>query len=216
MSSCRAGKVLCIAAIVGVLAVGCNTSEQGSPTTATSVSGVGPASTTDPQQSSTTSSLPFAGAPKVSTPLDATKFLNDPCLALTSGQVAQLQVGQGKESQGPLGNKCEWVNHESLGYVNVQFLAKFREGLSAVYKANDDGKYAVFEPVADVAGFPAVVAGQQNDQNSGICIMFIGLSDDLAMQLGVRESESKRGTVEPCDVTKAVAPLVLETMKAGA
>ena len=46
--------------------------------------------------------------------------------------------------------------------------------------------------------------------------MYVGVSDDLAFQLSVTESWEKRGKVDPCDVTKAVAPLVMQTMKAGA
>jgi uncharacterized protein DUF3558 len=214
MSRRSAFAAMCIAATVGGLTVGCDTTEQGSPTTQTAQR-----STSIPPPGSTSSTavtpLPFAGAPAVVNPLDASKFLDDPCLALTSVQITQLNVGAGKKSKAYLGMACDWANPDTGGSVNLQFLARFREGLSAVYRANDEDKYATFNPIDDLAGFPAVIAEPSSEPND-MCTMYIGVSDDLAMQLAVVESRDKVGQVDPCEVAKAVAPLVLQTMKAGA
>lgn len=207
--------VLCAAAVMGSLAAGCDTSEQGGPVTGTTEPLTSVASPTPNTSVQTTATLPFAGAPKVANPLDATKFMDDPCLALTSAQLTQLNVGAGKISKAYLGMACDWANPGTGGSVSLQFLSQFRQGLSAIYRANDEHKYGKFEPIGDLAGLPAVIANPPKTSND-TCIVYIGISDDLAADLSVVESREKVGKVDPCDVAKAVGPLVVQTMKAGA
>lgn len=135
---------------------------------------------------------------------------------MTPAQVAQLKVGPGKRNEDSFGTGCTWLNPQTTASVTVHFMSKFREGLSGIYRSHEAGKYPVFKPIADVGGFPAVIVGDQDGSSTGICTMFIGLSDDLATLLSVKQSVDKVGTVDPCEVTEAVAPLVLQTMKAGA
>ena len=216
MARYRWAATMCLAAVVGGLAVGCDSPEQGTPTPGTSGSSGTSSQTSGSQEPVTTTSLPDAGVPKVADPLDATKFLADPCGSLTSAQTAQLKVGPGKRNDDAFGTGCTWLNPQTTASVTVHFMSKFREGLSGVYRSHDSGKYPVFRPVADVSGFPAVIVGNQDGGSAGICSMFIGLSDDLATLLSVKQSVDKVETVDPCEVTEAVAPLVLQTMKAGA
>src|SRR5689334_6291394 len=107
---------LCAVLVVsGGLLAGCEKSEQGHPT-----SHPGPVPTTTTAASSTAptgTSLPFAGAPKVMSPLDADKFLRAPCLALTSSQAARLGVGAGRERRGNLGMVCDWSGVDSSAAV---------------------------------------------------------------------------------------------------
>jgi uncharacterized protein DUF3558 len=205
-----------VALAVAISAAACDTAERGNPrpqSTTASVSSTPPGSSTS--SPSTTSSLPFAGAPKVAEPLDVSRFVADPCLALSSSQVAQLKVGQGKKSQGNLGPVCDWRNVTAGSDVNVEFLSDSREGLSAVYRAHDEGKFEMFEPAPEVSGLPAVYTAKEGEKSLGMCFVYIGLSDELALQLGTTQSLAKQGSSDPCDATKAVAQLVLQTMKAG-
>jgi hypothetical protein len=199
MSMRRVVAYLGAIAAIGGIAVGCSTPERGNPTphltqtsssTAPSTSGSG-----DPAPS-----LPFAGAPKVANPIEAKRFVDDPCLALTSEQVKQLKVGPGKKDSSAFGMACQWPGLELSGsLIDLSFNTRTRDGLSAIYRSNaeDKDKYAKFEPVPDVEGFPAVVAMPPNYPN-GTCNMFVGLSDEVAFQLGVQQSAQKVGTVDPC------------------
>jgi hypothetical protein len=213
---CRSAVAICVVVAVVSVAAACDRAEKGNPTPQVTTSVVTvPTDSSAPPPTSTTS-LPFAGAPKVSDPLETGKYLSDPCSVLTADQVSRLNVGEGKKSQGNLGPVCDWRNAATGGDINVEFLSGSREGLSAVYQANDQGQYEFFEPVAGVSGFPAVFAGNASDKSLGMCFIYIGLSDELALQLSVTQSLNKQGSAEPCDVTKAVAQVAVQTMKAGA
>jgi hypothetical protein len=129
--------------------------------------------------------------------------------------MSQLEVGQGKRSKSAFGVACQWAGRDISGSrVDVSFNTRTRDGLSAVYRSKDQNNYKKFEPVPDVEGFPAVIAEPSNTPQ-GNCTMFVGVSDEVAFQLGVQQSTQKVGSVDPCDVSKAVASLLLQTMKAG-
>jgi uncharacterized protein DUF3558 len=216
MSKLTLATVFCLAVSIGGAAVACDGSEKGNPTQASGSSTGTPTSSGSSSSTGTAATLPFSGAPKVANPLDVQKFEDDPCLALTPQQVQQVEVGPGKKTEEALGPECIWRKPEDVASINLYFLRDSKEGLSAFYRASDDGKYDKFEPVEDVSGFPAVVVGNEGDDARGVCYMYIGLSDELAVQLAVQQSSQKRGTVDPCEVTKAVSQLIVENMKAGA
>jgi hypothetical protein len=205
---------LCLAVVVGSTAAGCEKAEKGNPTAGSSNS-----STRAPSGSNSSTeaapSVPFAGAPGVATPLTAEKFRNDPCLALTDQQIQQLEVGSGKKTEEALGMDCIWRKPGDIASINLYFLSNSNEGLSAYYQAHQRGEYDRFEPVGEVAGFPAVFLGDAGDAARGVCYMYIGLSNQLAVQVTVQQSTEKTGTVDPCEVTKAVSQLMLENIKAG-
>jgi len=114
-----------------------------------------------------------------------------------------------------LGKDCQWFNRETVGSVNLDFLSKDPRGLSSTYKANKDRKWAYFEVLPEIEGFPAVARSNLDDRKDGSCAVEVGLSDRLSFSLNLQLSRVNVGQKNPCDVAVQVAGMALQTMKAG-
>jgi hypothetical protein len=200
---------------IGMLAMtvvaGCTTTSQGKPIPATSIE-----TTESSSPSSGGQDLPFAGAPKVDDPLDTTRFQQDPCQALTANQVTTILGGSvdGKPTDRPLGNACQWRDPDSRGLVEVHFSDQDPRGLSALYQASKDDKYAYFTVLPPIEGYPAVARDVVDDRDIGRCSVVVGVSDEITFDVPVRLSEANAGK-DPCDAAVKVAGMALQTMKNG-
>jgi len=203
--------------MVGVLAIavvaGCTTTSEGAPVPATTVettsSGSAPSTSSDQE-------LPFAGAPKVDDPLDTTRFQQDPCLALTPEQAEDLTFPpEGKPRAMPLGKACEWSNPGNTGGVTVHFMDRYPYGLSAEYQANEEGKYAYFDVLPPIEGYPAVATDIVDDRDGGRCTVVVGVSDEITFEVPISLSLENIGKKDPCQIATMVAGMALETMKNG-
>jgi Protein of unknown function (DUF3558) len=197
------------------LVAGCTTVSQGEPGPATT----GPAATTESQPSETDNpaeELPTDGAPAVNDPLDTSTFQQDPCGALTPSQSTELNVGSsGKPDEEALGKVCTWQNPETGGMAILAFLDKDPRGLSAVYHADKEGKWAYFDELPPVEGFPAVARGLTDERKKGGCSIVVGVSDEIAFSLFLQLSLANSGQKDPCDTAILVAGKALQTMKQG-
>jgi len=204
--------------ILGIFAVvvvgGCTAASPGEPIPVTTGK-TAPAGT---ESSSTDSGqkLPFAGAPKVSNPLDTNRFQQDPCRSLTSEQAQSLDFPPDGESRdSTFGKACTWSNRGSGGRATVHFLDEDPRGLSAEYQAHDDGITALFEVLPPIEGYPAVVSNTIDGRPDGRCTVIVGVSDEIRFEVPLWLSQVNVGTKDPCDVAALVAGLALKTMKAG-
>ncbi|MFC4858931.1 DUF3558 domain-containing protein [Actinophytocola glycyrrhizae] len=203
-------------ALFVVLAAGCTDSTAGRATpepTSTTAEG-----TEAPTESTPDSDkLPTDGAPEVDDPIDTAKFQENPCLSLTSEQSADIfDVGAaGRQSGGPLGETCEWRNESTHSRVWIGFLDKDPRGLSAEYGANEDGRWAFFEPLPPIEGQPAVARGRLDDREIGICTVVVGASDEIAFETRVQLSQGNIGKMDPCAAAADVAGEAVKTIKAG-
>ncbi len=211
-----------MSAVLGLLSVvllsGCTTTSQGEPGAATT--GTAGTATTGSTPDSPTGDpngdLPTDGAPDVSNPLDTTAFQEDPCKALTASQTQGLNVpSTGEQYDDSLGNGCKWTNAETHGETIIGFLDKDPRGLSAVYKANEQGKWAYFEELSPVEGYPAVARSQSDERADGYCSVVIGASNEVAFDVYLRLSQANIGNRNPCEVATQVAGMALQTMKKG-
>jgi hypothetical protein len=182
-----------------------------------------PLSTTSQSDNTTTSggqsSDPAHGAPRVEHPLDATRFIGQPCAALDQTQLATLAVqkpgipttsGAVAENVGPY---CSWQYpvgaNGSVGSIGVGFLLGNKQGLSDSYRARDEFEY--FEPTT-VEGYPAVFTDRSDRRQDGECNIVVGISDMLTF----RSWESGRLDAQgSCDRAKQVAVAAMTTLKAG-
>ena len=199
------------------LTAGCTTVSQGEPAPATTgttetTTQSPPSETDDPAEE-----LPTDGAPAVTDPLDTTAFQANPCTALTAAQSTELNVGSsGKPGEEALGNVCTWANLETGGMAILAFLDKDPRGLSAVYRADKEGKWAYFEELSPIEGFPAVARDLTDDREKGTCSIVVGVSDKIAFSLFLQLSLANSGQKDPCDTASLVAGDALQTMKQGA
>lgn len=208
------------ALLVGVAAfavtVGCTTTNDGKPLPMTS-SEMPTSGSTSPSEGEDPGDreLPYAGAPAVDNPLDTSRYQEDPCQALTEGQAQEFNLNYPGELQdGGLGNECRFQGRtDARARVFVASLDKYPYGLSATYKANEDGKYSVFEVLPPIEGYPAVVRAGVDDRPNGGCTVDIGTSDEISFSVGVLLAQQFVGTMDPCESVVLVAGEVLRTMK---
>lgn len=198
----------CGAALVAALA-GCTSAANGTPTAA-------PTPTGDPQPTSeppaTTSSE--ENAPRVEHPLDATKYLSQPCAVLTPTQLTSLSIttpgdpettGAVAEHAGPA---CTWITEEpERGNYHVGFMTGNKNGLSDTYRGSWPG---YFEPTR-VSGYPAVFNDVVDSRDTGRCVLTVGISDNLTF---LAQLTSKPGH-DACGGAMQVAEMVVATIKAG-
>ena len=207
---------LVIALTVAVVATGCVTTTEGSPLPRPGEVGVessAPPETTDPE----VNELPYAGAPAVTDPLDTERFQQDPCQALTANQADTLKVRfPGNLRDSSLGKACEFrVSTDRLALVEVASLDENPHGVSAIYRAEEDGKLKLFDPLEPIEGYPAVAYGVVDERDTGACSVVIGVSDEIAFEIALQQSEANIGIKDPCETAAMVAGMVVETMKAA-
>lgn len=203
--------VLCV-----LLATGCTTTSQGDPAPVADVTANDTTGSTPPDTGEPSDDLPSDGAPAVKDPLDTTTFQRDPCSMLTSSQSESLDVGSsGKRNDDVLGNGCEWFNPQTRGTAIIAFLDQDPRGLSALYKANNEGKWAYFEELPSIDGYPAVSRGLVDDRADGYCSVIVGVSDEIAFETYVELSQQNKGKRDSCEVSAQVAGMALQTVKQG-
>jgi hypothetical protein len=204
--------------LIGLLclaAAGCTTT---SPGEATSMSTFGVSTADSTSTPSDEGDLPAHGAPKVSDPLDTNRFQDEPCALLTASQ-AQDELNlppSGKPEGLALGKGCNWFNRDTRGEVTLGLLTGNPNGLSAAYEANQRGDYAYFTELPPVDGHPVVASDVVDRRSSGACIVDVGVTDTLLLNVALSLSQSKVEMKDPCEVAAQVAGLALRTMKEAA
>jgi hypothetical protein len=209
--------VVILGSVVVLLALaGCSTSKAGTP-----VATDPPGGTTGPNRSSGATSGSGSsnrhGAPQVAQPLDASKFLTQPCAALTAQQLRNFTLPvQGKadtdsaiaKSTGP---SCEWINSDTATGVGLSFITGNKNGLADLYRANEEGKWTGYWEETTVSGYPGVFHDVTDSRARGSCILAVGVTDTLTFLVDI----SGRLKEQSCDFAKQVAAAVLATVKAG-
>jgi len=112
-----------------------------------------------------------------------------------------------------LGNICEWANKETRGLADIRMHDKNPRGLSATYAADKQGKWAFFEPLSPIEGFPAVAYDITDERSRGECAIAIGVSNEIAFDVSLRLSADNVGAKDPCETAATVAGMMLQTMK---
>ena len=193
------GLVAGLTTIVMIAAVGCSSQEDGDPTA---------------DDSQTPTKGEGDGAPRVDTPLDATRFLTEPCAVLDQEQLAEFGVtspgiptttGATAETVGPY---CIWHADPALGStIGVGFETGNKHGLSDTYRGRDQFEY--FEPTT-VDGYPAVYSDGADLRSQGSCVIGVGISDTLAFNASEQGELDADGA---CERARQVAAAALATLK---
>ncbi|WP_409183259.1 DUF3558 domain-containing protein [Amycolatopsis sp. VS8301801F10] len=199
------------AATGAVIALVAGCSGGPAPSPASSSGGV-PASS-----AGTGKTLPYAGAPKVDSPLPDSALSGHPCdSGLTPDQLGRIlnQKPQGvHDDEAALGAQCHWKNSDAGAIVSVLYSTKTADGLSAVY-ANTKPKSTVWRPLSPVQGFPAVAHSTYSAEGSkSFCQVSVGVSDQHTVDVSITLGKAKVGKTDPCDVTAQVADMVVTNLK---
>nr|WP_215545110.1 DUF3558 domain-containing protein [Amycolatopsis sp. CA-230715] len=158
--------------------------------------------------------LPFAGAPKVPSPLPEPALPGDPCEALTPPQVKDAlgdKVNAKRHDIPGIGRSC-YLSVDSGAAVAVTLDTQSRRGLSGLY-ANVKPKAEVWKVLPAIHGFPAVASvtpsGGAPDR---YCSISVGLLDTATVDVGLFLGESKIGKADPCVPAARAADAVVITL----
>ncbi|MEU0790976.1 DUF3558 domain-containing protein [Amycolatopsis sp. NPDC005961] len=203
------GTILVLSALLLALAA-CSTTNPGTPSPAG-----GTASTNT--SSETGSNVPGPGVPKVPSPIDITRFKQNPCNALNANQVAGL-LGSGvsgkSDLQAPAGPSCAWDSPDvSQAGIAVIFTGADQLGLTSVYAAQGK-QYQFFQPLTAIDGFPIVAYGVNDERTTrGRCAVALGVSDTQVVDIHVSQSEGNIGKKDPCEAAHDIASQMLGNLR---
>ncbi|MGQ0838897.1 DUF3558 domain-containing protein [Actinokineospora sp.] len=211
-------RVLALAAGVVLVSTACSTIATGTavpapgPTTRPNSDTTGPGSTTSAGANKR------YGAPPVTVPLDANRYLAEPCALLTPAQMATFNItnpgipvttGAVAEYVGPY---CSWRSDDtprSRGFV-VGLLPGNKNGLADTYRGR--GQFEHFEPTT-VDDYPAVFNNSPDLRSKGDCNITVGISETLTFNAAQNSTFDTAQTA--CDGAKKLASAVIATLKAG-
>jgi hypothetical protein len=146
----------------------------------------------------------------VTDPIDAAKYIVNPCAMLTPSQIAAFGFeGPGEPRQGARA-MCTWHTVGSHEGINISFTTN-KMGLTDTYRTYVRLKDSAYWEPTTVAGYPGVFESVSDGRADGDCDLVVGVRDDLSF--GIRSSSSKSGA--GCDRIKEVAGAMIATMKAG-
>lgn len=171
----------------------------GEPTASAGAGGSGSVSSTD--------------VPKVAQPLDARRYVEDPCAVLSRQQVAALGANvEGEPSSAAStrasGPGCFWNPRGASKTVGVAFLTPNVNGLADTYTQHARGFFAFFEPIV-VDGYPGVLSDTLDQRDSGSCGGVVAVNDKLTVSVGRQGGNGRQA----CEDVKRIASEVLTTLK---
>jgi hypothetical protein len=190
-----------------LLAAACNSVQPGQAVSAPTPSTTVPTSTSQPN-----TPQGHSKAPQVKNPLDASKYIADPCASLTSTQLTAFGGAEpGHVNNSDSSPACTWqVGPNKETFLGISYSPAVKNGLNNIYSLNDTGwwKNGYFEPT-EIDGYPAAFASISGNRKDGDCSMSIGVRDDLFFSIDVR---TRTGS-DSCVAAKNVASEVLKTIQ---
>ncbi|MFE0023006.1 DUF3558 domain-containing protein [Amycolatopsis sp. NPDC059021] len=206
MSSNRPRAYLVIAVSAAAVVSSCSTEVPGQ---------AGPPASPSSRTDSTAGAPAGKRAPKVTRPLDAAKYIADPCASLTQAQQGEFRVLEPGERTDINGDpNCRWqLKPDGATSVGVTYAVKVTNGLSNLYALDSTGwwKNGYFTPTT-VSDYPAAYNEIADHRTQGDCILSVAISDSLFFSTAVRS----RAGDDSCLAAKNAAAAVLDTIKKGA
>ncbi|MEQ0559442.1 DUF3558 domain-containing protein [Amycolatopsis sp. NEAU-NG30] len=184
---------------LALLLAGCSVDVAGKPS---------PVPSSEPSEGDT------AVVPKVSQPLDVSRFEKEPCAAFTSDQLAGFGITRQPRPmpEDALGPSCMWNGLDEGGVTLGARLLK-SGSLSGLYKKHEQGGLPYFQPVADISGYPGVLTDLLDAQPQGKCSAEVAVSNDRLYSVQVTISRNSKDYANPCPVAQKAAELAVSTMK---
>jgi hypothetical protein len=170
-----------------------------------------PAPTADSSGSETSRSAADS-APRVPSPLNAANITSDACTTIDATGRSKLSLGDGTPRTTANGPSCTFQEAADPGnQIDVTTVTANKNGLQDVYdtKAND----AYFEET-QAYGYPAVYAAAVDDRKDGKCGVFIGVTDELAVNILV-QYDNGAGATDPCAVAQKFGESMIQTLMGG-
>ncbi|WP_245589410.1 DUF3558 domain-containing protein [Amycolatopsis balhimycina] len=198
----------CVAvAAVLLLLAGCSSEKTGSASPAPNAS-ASPGASVNPD------------VPKVSAPLDVSKYTSKPCDIVPASVLSSLRFTDAGDTQlrdngfGAGGPGCAWkISGEGVS-MQVIIATGNRDrglgGLTGLYGAHENGQFPFLEKAPDVEGYPAIYIDKKDRRPNGNCSLDVGVADDLAIGVYAGGYE---GQQDSCAAAQKVAAAVVTTLK---
>ena len=165
------------------------------------------------ESSSTETSRSAAdSAPRVPSPLNAASITSDSCATLSATARSTLSLGDGTPRSTANGPSCTFQEAADPGnQIDVTTVTANKNGLQDVYdtKAND-----AYFGETQVSGYPAVSAAAADDRKDGKCGLFVGVTDELAVNILV-QYDNGAGAADPCSVAQKFGESMIQTLMGG-
>lgn len=160
------------------------------------------------------------GAPAVTQPLDVTKYIQNPCSALTTAQLHALHVTKAGTLEHDSGGSSCSVDPKYDVVYTLSFNTHFDEGqptglANAYWAANGpDFTKDYLKRLPDIQGVPEVTEPQQN--TDGGCYIYLGATDQISYAAGVTVSSAAEPQYRTaCSIAQQLAKDMTETMRSG-
>ncbi|WP_216209396.1 DUF3558 domain-containing protein [Amycolatopsis aidingensis] len=160
--------------------------------------------------------------PQVTQPLDASRYVNDPCGLVPSPVLTGLgytKPGDAKTSKADqmlAGPSCGWHVRGKMESLSVGLQTGNRDagagGLAGLYAAFQDGQFGYYESAEPIDGYPAAYADGSDGRPRGYCRLWVGIADDLTFTVGASGYDTEQNS---CGTARQVASAVLDTLKGG-
>jgi hypothetical protein len=151
-------------------------------------------------------------ARKVPAALNTSSLLADACSALSDAQLSTLGLGKGTPRTTENGPTCAWTYSGDQGNrVDISPAVPNKNGLSDIEDLK--GSNAYFDDT-EIAGYPAVHTAVVDYRSEGQCGLFVGVTDQLAVQI-FTQLDHGPGATDPCPVADRVGAAMIETLKEG-
>jgi hypothetical protein len=182
----------------------------------------GTASPSPTGSASTNSPSADPEVPKVAVPLDASKYVADPCGLVAQDALTPLRLtdpGQnrpvGNDPRAKAGPSCVWKLRGEGSGVSVILGTASRDrgagGLAGLYAGYRQRTFIRFlEHAPDIDGYPAIYYGLLDERPMGSCGLGVGIADDLAVDV---YAQGYQGPDDSCAAATQVATSVIKTLK---
>jgi hypothetical protein len=193
--------------VAAIALTGCTTTEAG---TAIPVQ--------DPPEPPATSSTKSAtAAPTVAEPLDASRYVADPCAILTPEKLASYGMNRTGKPDAPSTTtdfgepSCLWHGNAQSFNVAVSWLTSNNHGLADTYDLQESETWDYFEAI-EVEEYPAVFNYFSDDPQYGNCHVTVGISDRLVYTVYI-QGQGNIDAQTGCDLVIQVATAVIQMLK---
>lgn len=177
----------------------------------------GPSNATPPPSAPAATSA--AGAPKVSTPIDASKYYPGAkgCALLSTAQLQALKLRNARTQEDTQkGYGCQW--RDEADNLGIDMVLYPNTSLSWFYNQRSTYQSKGYFQPTSVAGQPALYEDQTGDDRSqGQCNMAVGLSDQTAFEMDYLGAGAANGGVgsQSCTLLTQAATDVVQALKNG-
>lgn len=176
-------------------------------------SGSGSDGSTDGSSSAAPSSAGGDSSLKVPAPLPADGLIDNPCSAISAAQLTEIGLlTDGKVSAGTP-KLCRWTSSSiDLNSISLSAISQNKGGIGDIY--DQKAKSAYFEPVT-LSGYPGVFASIDDGRPSGVCQLWAGVTDQLAVSI-ITSINSGPNKSDPCPIAKKVGDALVTHLKGAA